>query len=212
MRARPAPERIAGITELPVSAPGMRIGLFGGSFNPPHQGHRLVALQMLRRLELDAVWFLVTPGNPLKSHGELAPLAERVTAARTLLRHPRIKVTGFEAAHGFRYTYDTLRHLVATHPGRHFVWIMGGDNLASFHRWEHWRDIARLMPLAVYVRPGSTLRAPASKAAITFAANRIDEVDAPLLPLMQPPAWLYLSGLLSGMSSTELRRKRRPAS
>lgn len=200
------------VTRLPVSAPGMRIGLFGGSFNPPHEGHRLVAMQALKRLQLDAVWLLVTPGNPLKDNARLPPLADRVWAARDLVRHPRIKVTGFEAEHGFRYTYDTLRYLIATHPGRRFVWIMGADNLVGFHRWEHWRDIAALMPIAVYVRPGSARRAPISKAAKTLADGRIDETDAPLLAGMRPPAWVFLHGMMSGLSSTALRGAREATS
>ena len=157
------------VTALPPAYPGMRIGLFGGSFNPPHEGHRLVALQALKRLDLDAVWLLVSPGNPLKDHADLAPLAERIEATRRIVDHPRIRVTGFEAAHGFTYTYETVRFLTTTHPGVKFVWIMGADNLAQFHRWERWRDIAALLPLAIYVRPGSTRHAPISPAATMCA-------------------------------------------
>lgn len=202
-------EKIPGITDLPTSASGMRIGLFGGSFNPPHEGHSLVTEQVLKRLQLDAVWWLVTPGNPLKDHGELAPLHERVTASRKLITSPRIHATGFEAAHGFRFTYDTLRYLRRTLYDRKLVWIMGADNLASFHHWEHWRDIARLMPLAVYVRPGSTRGSLASKAAIALSRYRIDERDAPLLPGLPAPAWVYLRGLMSPLSSTQLRNAAR---
>ncbi len=197
--------RIPGVTELPVSTPGMRIGLFGGSFNPPHAGHALVSRQVIKRLGLDAVWWLVSPGNPLKAHGDLAPLDERVAASRALIDLPNVHVTGFEAAHGFRYTYDTLAHLKATLPGRRLVWIMGADNLADFHRWEHWTDVARLMPMAVYVRPGSSRRAPVSKAATRFARHRIDEADAQRLPFMEPPAWVYLHGIMSGLSSSAIR-------
>jgi len=196
---------MAGITELPASAPGMRIGLFGGSFNPPHEGHMLVAEEALKRLRLDAVWFLVSPGNPLKSHAGLAPLAERVKAARQLAANPRVKVTGFEAAHGFRFTYDTLHFLKARLPGRRLVWIMGADNMVGFHRWERWRDIARLMPIAVYVRPGSSRLAPGSRAAQWLGNRRLDQADAPLLAGQNPPAWVYLHGLMSGQSSTAIR-------
>lgn len=186
----------------------MRIGLFGGSFNPPHEGHRLVALQALKRLRLDAVWLLVSPGNPLKDHDELAPLADRVAAARRLMAHPRLRVTGFEAAHGFSYTYETLRFLLAAHPGVRFVWIMGADNLTQFHRWERWPAIARMMPMAIYVRPGSTRRAPGSRAATAFARYRIDEADAGRLADLRPPAWVYLHGMMSPLSSSALRRKK----
>jgi nicotinate-nucleotide adenylyltransferase len=196
------------ITALPPAYPGMRIGLFGGSFNPPHAGHRLVALQALKRLELDAVWLLVSPGNPLKQHAELAPLATRVAMARAVTNHPRIRVTGFEAARGFRYTYDTLRFLTSTQRDVRFVWIMGGDNLSQFHRWERWQEIANLLPIAVYVRPGSNRRAPVSPAATALARYRIDEADARLLADCAPPAWVYLHGMMSSLSSSLLRSRR----
>ncbi len=206
--AKPPPiEVIPGITDLPISAPGMRIGLFGGSFNPPHEGHRLVSRQVLKRLNLDAVWWLTTPGNPLKDAAELAPLRQRVMAARSLVDHPRVHVTGFEAAHGFRYTYDTLRYLRKTLPDRHFVWIMGADSFVSFHKWEHWRDIADLMPLVIYARPGSSRRAPFSKAATTLARYRLDQFDANIVATSPVPSWIYLTGLMSGASSTELRNR-----
>eukprot|EP01036_Dinobryon_divergens_P040351 gene40351-53332_t len=147
---------------LPASAPGMRIGLFGGSFNPPHDGHRLVALECLKRLALDRVWILVSPGNPLKDHSELAPLATRMTETRRVMDHPALEVTGFEAGHHFTYTYQTLSFLRQTQPATDFVWIMGADSLMSFDRWEHWQDIAGLMPMAVYARPGATFRATRS--------------------------------------------------
>jgi nicotinate-nucleotide adenylyltransferase len=201
--------RLPGITELPISGRGMRIGLFGGSFNPAHDGHLLVALQALKRLDLDAVWVLVSPGNPLKDHSELAPLAERVEGARRVLDHPKIKVTGFEAAHGFRFTFDTLSFLKSSLPGRKFVWIMGADNLVSFDRWERWRDIANLMPMAIYVRPGSARIAPSSKAALTLAKYRLDEDDAPNLPNCDPPAWVYLHGQQSALSSSAIRARRK---
>lgn len=197
------------ITALPPSEPGMRIGLFGGSFNPPHEGHKLVSEQVLRRLKLDAVWWLVTPGNPLKNHTELASLEERVRTARALTPSPRIHITGFEDKHGFRFTYDTLRYLKSRLPDRKLVWMMGADNLASFHRWEHWREIAGLMPMVVYVRPGSSRRALCSKAALTLSKYRIDEMDAPRLASMRAPAWVYLNGLMSTLSSTELREIRK---
>ena len=199
------PVTIPGITDLPPSAPGMKIGLFGGSFNPPHEGHRLVSRESLKRLGLDAVWWLVTPANPLKDRTELAPLAERVTAARALVDHPAVRVTGLEAAHGFTYTFQTLDYLTHALADRHFVWIMGADSLSSFHRWERWEDIFSLLPIAVYVRPGSTRRAPFSKTALRFAHARIEEADARRLATMDAPAWVFLHGLMSTLSSTQLR-------
>ncbi|MFN4210491.1 MAG: nicotinate-nucleotide adenylyltransferase [Devosia sp.] len=204
------PIRLPGITELPPSGAGMRIGLFGGSFNPIHEGHRLVIEETMRRLELDAVWVLVTPGNPLKNHNDLAPLADRVLAARALLDNPRVRVTGFEAAQGFTYSWQTIRYLTGAMPDRRFVWIMGADNLVDFNRWERWRDIAAMVPLAIYVRPGSSRRAPVSMAATALARWRIDEEDAPILAGLAPPAWVYLHGRQSPLSSSAIRARRQP--
>jgi nicotinate-nucleotide adenylyltransferase len=197
-----------GITELPLSGAGMRIGLFGGSFNPVHEGHRLVVEETLRRLELDALWVLVTPGNPLKDHKELAPLADRVTAARQVLHHPRVRVTGFEAAHGFTYSWQTILFLTKALPDRRFVWIMGADNLVNFHLWERWGEIAQMLPMAVYVRPGSSNSALASLAANALGRWRVDEGDAPRLAQLSPPAWVYLHGQQSTLSSSAIRAKR----
>jgi nicotinate-nucleotide adenylyltransferase len=192
----------------PPAEPGMRVGLFGGSFNPAHEGHRLVALQCLRRLALDRLWVLVSPGNPLKDHSELAPLAERAEATQRLMDHPQIEVTGFEAAHGFQYTYETLDYLVAAEPGVKFVWLMGADSLMSFHRWERWEEIARTMPIAVYARPGATFRATRSMAAVALEEFRIPEDKAAILADSRPPAWVYLRGVMSAQSSTAIRKAR----
>ena len=183
----------------------MRIGLFGGSFNPIHEGHRLVVEETLRRLELDALWVVVTPGNPLKNHNDLAPLADRVRAARALLDNPRVRVTGFEAAHGFTYSWQTIRFLTQSMPDRRFVWIMGADNLVDFQRWERWRNIAAMVPMAVYVRPGSGRRAPVSMAASYLARWRVDEEDAGRLASLAAPAWVYLHGRQSALSSSAIR-------
>ena len=189
----------------------MRVGLFGGSFNPAHEGHLLVARQCLKRLGLDAVWLLVSPGNPLKDHSELEPLAKRVRDTRALMSDPRIEVTGFEAAHGFSYSFDTLRYLRQSFPGTRFVWIMGADNLRQFHEWERWRDIANLMPMAVYARPGSTLRATFSTAATALKAFRVPEDEAETIADQDPPAWVYLHGMTSRQSSGAIRASRKSA-
>lgn len=189
----------------------MRIGLFGGSFNPAHEGHRLVAMQSLIRLQLDSLWLLVSPGNPLKDHGDLAPLAQRLAATRALMNHPRIEVTGFEAAHRFNYTFDTLSYLKRAAEGVRFVWIMGADSLKDFHRWERWRDIADLVPMAVYARPGSNFRATRSQAATVLDSYRVPERDAETLADRKPPAWVYLTGMMSTLSSTAIREARRDA-
>jgi nicotinate-nucleotide adenylyltransferase len=194
--------------DLPPGARGLRIGLYGGSFNPPHAGHRHVSLMALRRLRLDRVWWIVTPGNPLKDHGGLPATAERVAAARRVARHPRIAVTGFEEAIGARYTLDTLAYLKARRPEARFVWIMGADNLAGFERWRGWRRIAELMPFAVIDRPGWTLRSTQGRAAVALRPYRIDETDAALLADLTPPAWVFLHGPRSALSSTVLRQQR----
>jgi nicotinate-nucleotide adenylyltransferase len=196
------------VVPLPPHPLGLRIGLYGGSFNPPHAGHRHVTSLALKRLKLDRVWWIVTPGNPLKELSGLAPLSERMAAARALARHPRIDVTGFEQDIGARYTLDALEHLAGRAPAARFVWIMGADNLAQFHRWRGWRRIAELMPFAVVDRPGWTLRATSSKAALALAPFRIDETDAPVLPGLAPPAWVFLHGPRSTLSSTVLRQQR----
>jgi nicotinate-nucleotide adenylyltransferase len=187
----------------------MRIGLFGGSFNPAHEGHRLVALQCLVRLRLDSLWLLVSPGNPLKDHTDLAPLPDRLAAARALMHHPRIEVTGFEAAHAFRYTHDTVSYLRHAAEGTKFVWIMGADSLNDFHRWERWREIADLVPIAVYARPGSNFRASRSLAASALAQFRVLEREAGTLADRTPPAWVYLRGVMSAQSSTAIRATRK---
>ena len=194
---------------LPPHARGLKIGLFGGTFDPPHEAHRAACLIAMHRLGLDRVWWLVTPGNPLKDTRGLAPLQQRIAAARRLANHPRIDVTGLEADIGARYTYDTVRYLIARCPGVRFVWIMGADNLRSFHRWQKWRAIAAMLPIAVVDRLGPSLYATAGPAGQALARARIPEAAARTLPGRRPPAWVYLHGLKSALSSTALRAARR---
>jgi nicotinate-nucleotide adenylyltransferase len=194
---------------IPAHYPGQRIGLFGGSFNPPHAAHRSACLLAMKRLALDRVWWLVTPGNPLKDTNGLAPLDERVAAARALAHHPRIDVTGIEAEIGVRYSYDTVRYLVVHCPGARFVWIMGADNLRTFHRWQKWRGIAELVPIAVVDRPGPSLHAASSVTAHALSRQRVPESDAASLLDRRPPAWVVLHGLKSSLSSTALRAVQR---
>ena len=186
----------------------MRIGLFGGTFDPPHAAHRAACLLAMKRIGLDRVWWLVTPGNPLKDTRGLAPLEERVVAAQALAHHPRIDVTDLEAEIGTRYTYETVAYLVRRCPHVRFVWIMGADNLRSFHRWQRWRDITKLVPIAVIDRLGPSLYASAGVAGQALAHARIPESAAKTLPERTPPAWIYLHGLKSPLSSTALRAAR----
>ncbi|MBB3973389.1 nicotinate-nucleotide adenylyltransferase [Hansschlegelia beijingensis] len=195
-----------GLPRLPPHAPGMTIGLFGGTFNPPHEGHRRASLLALRRLGLDQVWWLVTPGNPLKNNDALPPLPQRMEAARRAAAHPDISVSDAEAAIGVRFTYDAIAYLAARCRGVSFVWIMGADNLESFHGWQRWREIADLVPIAVVDRPGATF-SPSSRAAHALARYRVPERQARSLSRMKPPAWCFLHGPRSALSSTILRKE-----
>lgn len=198
-----------GYLRMPHVEKGMAVGLFGGSFNPPHAGHALVAEIALRRLRLDQLWWIVTPGNPLKSRTELAPLAERLSRSEEIAGDPRVRVTAFEARHAIRFTADTLTLVRARNPGVNFVWIMGADNLRDFHRWQRWQQIAMTVPIAVIDRPGATLSFLSSVMAKTFDYARRDEIDAPRLARMRAPAWTFIHGPRSRLSSTAIRNAER---
>lgn len=200
---------MTALAALPPHAPGLKVGLFGGSFNPAHEGHRAASLLALRRLGLDRVWWLVSPGNPLKDTRDLPPLDQRIAAAEKFAHDRRIIVTGFEAAIGARYTYQTILYLKARCRGVHFVWIMGADNLASFERWKHWRTIAANVPIAIIDRPGSTLSATHANAALALARYRYDESDGLIFPYVRPPGLIFLHGPRSELSSTALRGEAR---
>ena len=193
---------------MPPTAPGMVVGLFGGSFNPPHAGHELVSEIALRRLNLDQLWWMVTPGNPLKDKRALAPLDERLSLCETLIHDPAIKVTAFEKTLGTAYTARTLSAVKARNPDVRFIWIMGADNLKGFHRWQNWKRIAETFPIAVIDRPGSTLSYLSSKMARTFDYARVDEDDAGVLWKHRAPAWTFIHGPRSTLSSTALRAAR----
>lgn len=192
---------------LPPHAPGMRIGLYGGSFNPPHAAHLMVSKTSLRRLDLDRVWWLVTPGNPLKPRKDLKALDERIELARGLIDDNRIIPTGLEADLGTHFTIDTVDRLQSLCPDVRFVWLMGADNLAQFSRWRDWRTIAARIPLAIIDRPGFTHTSLRGKAAQALARHRIDESDAGLLATLESPAWTFLHGPRSALSSSALRAK-----
>lgn len=187
----------------------MAVGLFGGSFNPAHGGHAHVAETALRRLGLDRVVWLISPQNPLKDPRDSAPLAERMAsatgAARLAATGPAMIVSDFETRAGTRWTVDTLRALTTRHPGVNFVWLMGSDNLADFHRWRGWTDIMRMMPMAVIARPGSLLESRSAPAARRFARFRVASREARLLPGLPAPAWTYLRAPLNTRSSSAIR-------
>ncbi len=190
---------------IPFYSNGMRIGLLGGSFNPPHVAHRAISLFAIKRLKLDRVWWLVTPGNPLKDNGGLPDLDERAEAARKMADDPRIDVSCLESVIGTRYTVDTISYLRRRASGLRFVWIMGADNLAQFHRWQNWRRIASQVPIAVIDRPPQSFRALAAPAAQALARYRLPENQAGRLAEQHAPAWVFLTGMKLSLSSTGLR-------
>ncbi|WP_134724653.1 nicotinate-nucleotide adenylyltransferase [Paracoccus luteus] len=191
----------------PLALPGQRIGLLGGSFDPAHAGHVHITDMALRRFRLDRVWWLVSPGNPLKARGP-APLAARIDWARRLTCDPRVVVTDIEARLGTRLTADTVAALQARWPGVRFVWLMGSDNLVQFDRWDRWREIAARLPLGVIARPGTRTAARSSRAARIMAAARLPEAQAGRLALAAPPAWVLINVPMSPLSSSEIRAAR----
>ncbi|HEV7877236.1 nicotinate-nucleotide adenylyltransferase [Bradyrhizobium sp.] len=190
---------------IPLYTNGMRVGLLGGSFNPPHLAHRAISLFAIKRLKLDRVWWLVTPGNPLKQNGALQDLDQRIEAARQIADDPRIDVSCLESVIGTRYTVDTITYLRRRAAGPRFVWIMGADNLAQFHRWQNWRRIASEVPIAVIDRPPQSFRALAAPAAQALARYRLPENEAGRLADQSAPAWVFLTGMKMSLSSTGLR-------
>lgn len=193
-------------TGFPIATPGQVIGLLGGSFDPAHEGHVAITRAALARFGLDRVWWLVSPGNPLKPRGP-APLADRIARAEALMRHPRVIVTGLEAALGTRYTADTLARLTALYPGVRFVWLMGSDNLASFHRWENWRGIAARVPIGVLARPGSRLPARFAPAARALAPYRLPDAQCSSLGRQDAPALCLIDLPLNPASSSAIRAR-----
>lgn len=190
-----------------MARPGRRIGLLGGSFDPPHAGHRHITLEALKRFQLDEVWWLVSPGNPLKTSGP-APLEERLTAARRLMDHPRVRVTDLERRLGTRFTAATLEALQRRYLGVSFVWLMGADNLASFHRWDRWRTIFQTVPLGILARPGDRISARMSPAARQFRSARLRSREAGILADCDAPAWCFVNVPMNPISSTALRAAR----
>jgi len=188
---------------------GMRVGLFGGSFNPAHEGHAHVAETALQRLNLDRVIWLVSPQNPLKPSHETADLAARMDGARRFARGRAMIVSDAEGRLSSQYTIDIVRALKARFPGVHFVWVMGADSLASFHRWRGWTQIMREVPVAVVSRPWIAIRSRFSPAAKRFARFRRSSSRAANLPYARPPAWVFLRGPLNFQSSTALRERTR---
>lgn len=191
---------------FPKAGPGQIVGLLGGSFDPPHRGHVHITRTALARFALDRVWWLVSPGNPLKAR-QPAPMARRIAIAREKMRHPRVEISDIEARIGTRYTAETLRALARLYPRVRFVWLMGGDNLASFHHWEAWQEILGAVPVGVLARPGAglaPLRAPAARA---FRDYRLASSQSRMLGRAEPPAWCHVNLPLMDISSSVLRSR-----
>ncbi len=191
---------------FPKAAPGQSVGVLGGSFDPPHAGHVHITRTALKRFGLDRVWWLVSPGNPLKARPP-APLDKRIAAARALMQHPRVEVSDIEAHLGTRYTAETLAALQAVYPAVRFVWLMGADNLAEFHRWEDWREILHRVPVGVLARPGSGIAARTSRAARIFHSAQIPGRASTLLARADAQAWCYVNLPLRDISSTAIRAR-----
>ncbi len=191
---------------LPYARPGQVIGLLGGSFDPAHAGHVHITHEALKRFHLDRVWWLVSPGNPLKARGPAA-LPERLKRARALMRHPKVEVTGLEAHLGTRYTAETLAGLQGLYPGVRFVWLMGADNLAGFHHWQDWEEIMARVPVGVIARPGDRVAARTSKAAQRFRAQKLRGCEAAKLARARPPRWCLINVPMKAFSSTAIRAK-----
>lgn len=201
------PARLAAALGGRLPPPGARIGLLGGSFNPAHEGHRHISLEALRRLDLDEVWWLVSPQNPLKAAAGMAPQAERIAAAAAVARHRRIRVTGLESLLGTRFTADTLAALVRRFPRVRFAWLMGADNLIQISFWHGWPQIFHTVVIAVFDRPTYSLGVGNAKAAQRFARERVGEGAAKTLADLPPPAWTFVHARLIDKSATQIRAR-----
>jgi nicotinate-nucleotide adenylyltransferase len=180
------------------------VGLLGGSFDPAHDGHVHITKAALERFGLDRVWWLISPANPLKTRGP-APIGERMAAAKSVMQHPRVTVTDIEERLGTRYTAQTIVALQAAYPGVHFVWLMGADNLAQFHRWQDWREIMERVPVGVLARPGDRISARMSKTARLYRAHRLIGRASQLLARAEAPMWSFVNLPMSQSSSTAIR-------
>ena len=182
---------------------GATIGLLGGSFNPAHDAHRHISLVAMRRLRLDAVWWLVSPQNPLKPMADMAPLDKRVARARLVAQHPNIHVSAIESAIGTQYTVDTINRVTQLFPRTHFAWLMGGDSMSSLHLWRKWHRIVDHIPIAVVGRPHFTVAALTSTAARHFSASFVSAPSA--LMNHKSPAWTFILERLDPQSATAIR-------
>lgn len=190
--------------QMPALAKGRSIGLLGGSFDPAHSGHAHITLSALKRFALDEVWWLISPGNPLKTKSP-ASLEKRIATAKNVMDHPRVRITSLEQELGTQYTADTIAALQNRFRGAHFVWLMGADNLATFHTWDRWEDIVSMVPIGVLARPGDRQRALHSRMARQYRFGRIPASDAAALARAEAPAWCFLNTPMQHVSSSAIR-------
>lgn len=192
--------------QLPYARAGQVIGLLGGSFDPAHEGHVHITKMALKRFALDQVWWLVSPGNPLKEQGPAA-MERRLVRARQVMDHPRVKVTDIERLTGTRYTAATLDAIKALYPGVQFVWLMGADNLAQFHLWQDWQGIMATTPVGVIARPGTRAAGRNSVAAQSFDHAKLPARASRLLGRGEVPQWCFINVPMSAASSTAIRAR-----
>lgn len=217
---RVVPGRFPAVTTPPTCLPpirgaalwrGLSVGLLGGSFNPAHDGHRYISVEAMKRLGLDAVWWLVSPGNPLKDPADMTPLDRRIATARSMASHSRIYVDAPEARLGTRYTVDTLRRLRRTMPRTRFVWLMGADNLVQFTQWQRWRAIIDSMPLAVIDRDGYSVKSLSGRMALSYRHSRLSAGAWKSLASTPTPVWTFISLRRHPQSATDIRARRQGA-
>lgn len=191
---------------FPIARAGQVVGLLGGSFDPAHEGHVHITRTALKRFGLNRVWWLVSPANPLKKRGP-APLADRMARARQVMQHPRVEVTDIESQLGTRYTAETIAALQARYPAVRFVWLMGADNLAQFHRWQDWQWIMENVPVGVLARPNDRISARLSKAARVYREGMLQGRASEGLARGNAPRWCFVNLPMSDASSTAIRSK-----
>ncbi|MFT5630576.1 MAG: nicotinate-nucleotide adenylyltransferase [Gammaproteobacteria bacterium] len=190
----------------PIAKSGQVVGLLGGSFNPAHDGHVHITKTALKRFGLDRVWWLVSPGNPLKPKGP-APMADRMAQATRVMDHPKVEITDIECRLGTRFTAQTIAGLQNRYPGVRFVWLMGADNLAQFHRWQDWQWIMESVPVGVIARPGDRVSARLSKAATIYRGAMLPARASSSLASGRAPRWCFINLPMSDQSSTAIRQR-----
>ncbi len=190
----------------PFGVPGLNVGLLGGSFDPPHEGHVIITKQAIKVFNLSKLWWLISPRNPIK---KITPseINKRLIACKKIITHPSVTITDIEKKLKSNFTAQTLFKIKRLYPGIKFVWLMGADNLVNFHHWENWDWIMKNVPIGVLARPGEQIKAGLSPAATRFRKFRIPREKSLLLPYLKPPVWTLIIGPMKAISSTNIREK-----